>query len=128
VSGMLVFVFAVFLVAHGLIHLLWFVPAPDDPKWPFSLARSPVLKSLPQSVLRPLAMVDVAIILIAFAVAALGLFGVPALAPSWGIAATVGAIISIEMCVVFWDRQLVWGPLIDVAIIVAAVLGWPKAW
>ncbi len=47
--------FGIFLLLHGLIHLLWLVPAPDDPKWPFVTSRSRLLPSLPGRVLSPLA-------------------------------------------------------------------------
>ena len=36
-------VFGVFLLLHALVHALWLVPKPDDPKYPFVLDNSRLL-------------------------------------------------------------------------------------
>ena len=41
------------LLAHGLVHLLYVVPAGSDPKYPFTLARSWLL---PEPTRRPVAL------------------------------------------------------------------------
>ena len=119
--------FGVFLLLHGFVHALWLVPAPDDPKWPFVTSRSRLLPSLPRRVLSALAVALVVSIIVGFALAALGLFGVPGLSRYWGTAAVTASALSLVACAVFWDRQLIWGPLIDIAIIAAVVMGWPNA-
>jgi hypothetical protein len=120
-------VFGVFLIAHGLIHVLWFVPTPDDPKWPFTIARSPLLPWLSAKWLRVKAIALVALIIGGYMLAALGVFGVPGLSQIWGTAAIVASALSIVATAIFWNRQLIWGPLIDIAIIAAVVVGWPIA-
>jgi hypothetical protein len=118
-------VFGVFMSAHGLIHLLWFVPTPDDPKWPFTIEKSPLLPWLSSKWLRVKAIALVALIIGGYVVAALGLFGVPGLSQIWGTAAIVASALSIVATAIFWNRQLIFGPIIDIAIIAAVLLKWP---
>jgi hypothetical protein len=65
VEALVRIVVGVLLVAHGLVHLLWFAPN-DDPTWPFRLDRSWLL---PDATRKPVAVVlvaiDVALIVVA---------------------------------------------------------------
>lgn len=121
-----VILFGIFLIAHGLIHALWLVPAPSDPKWPYTTTHSPLLPFLSESVLRPMAWVLVIAIAAMYVLAALGLFGVPGLAGAWRGLAIAASVLSIATTAVYWNNQLIWGPLIDIAIIAVVVLGFPK--
>jgi hypothetical protein len=119
--------FGLFLIAHGLIHLLWVVPIPDDPAFPFTLARSPWFKTREGDPgLRAVGIALVALAVAEFALAGLGVMGVPLLVQGWRILAIVGALDSLLVTGLFWNRQLWPGPILDIAIIVAAVLGWPR--
>jgi hypothetical protein len=115
-------VLGVLLVAHGLVHLLWFV-ANDDPAWPFRLDRSWLL---PDATRRPVAVALVAVVVVAFALLGLAVWGVPGLASIWPALAVAGAVASLAALVLFFDRQLLWGVAIDVALIVVAL--WRPAW
>lgn len=119
--------FAVFLLAHAMIHTGWVTPRPEDPKYPFDITRSRLFPALPARVLKIVAYVDVAVIVIAYGIAAAGLLGVPGLSEVWGIAAIVGSAFSLEMCVLFWHPWFVMGPVLDIAIIAAVVTGWPTS-
>lgn len=110
------------LVAHGLVHLMWFVSS-KDAAWPFHLDRSWLL---PEQARRPVGIVLVAVVVAAFALLGLAVWGVPLLAPMWAGLAVVGAVASLAVLVVYWDRQLVWGIVIDVAILVVAL--WRPGW
>jgi len=123
---LLTIVFGLFLIVHGLIHALWLVPKPADPKWPFDLSRSPMLRAASPATLRPIGTVLVYLAIVEFAFAGLGVLGVPELVGVWRIVAVVGAIDSLAAIALFWNRQFVVGALLDVAIIAAAVLGWPR--
>lgn len=115
-------VLGVLLVAHGLVHLMWW--APDDaPGWPFRLDRSWLL---PGPARLPVAVLLVGIVVAAFALLGLAVWGVPGLAPMWPVLTIGGAGASLLALVLFWDRQLVWGVGIDVALIVVAL--WHPAW
>ena len=115
-------VVGVLLVAHGLVHLLWFAPN-DDPTWPFRLDRSWLL---PDATRKPVAVVLVALVVVAFALLGLAVWGVPGLASIWPALAVVGALASLAALVLFFDRQLLWGVAIDVALIVVAL--WRPGW
>jgi hypothetical protein len=110
------------LVAHGLVHLMWFAPN-DDPTWPFRLDRSWLLS---EAARRPVAIVLVALTVAGFALLGLAVCGVPGLASIWPGLAIGSAVASLIALVLFWDRQLVWGMAIDVALIVVAL--WRPAW
>jgi hypothetical protein len=115
-------VLGVLLVAHGLVHLLWFAPN-DDPSWPFRLDRSWLL---PDTTRKPVGVVLVALVVVAFALLGLAVWGVPGLASIWPALAVVGALASLAALVLFFDRQLLWGVAIDVALIVVAL--WRPGW
>lgn len=110
------------LVAHGLVHLMWFASS-KDPAWPFHLDRSWLL---PEQARRPVGIVLVAVVVAAFTLVGLAVWGVPLLAPMWAGLAVVGAVASLAVLVVYWDRQLVWGLAIDVVVLVVAL--WRPGW
>lgn len=107
------------LVAHGLIHVMFLVKGPDDPKFPFTLRDSWLA---PESVRRPLALALVAATVAAFTLLALAVWGVPGLSGAWPALAIVGSALSLAVLIVFWDVQLVFGTLLDVALIAVAVI------
>ena len=115
-------VLGVLLVAHGLVHLLWFAPH-DDPTWPFRLDRSWLA---PEPTRKPIAIVLVALAVVGFALLGLAVGGVPGLTSIWPALAVAAALASLAALVVFFDRQLWWGVVIDVAILVVAL--WHPAW
>lgn len=110
------------LVAHGLVHLLWLVPS-DDPRWPFRLDRSSLV---PEGSRRTVAVVLIALIVAGFTLLGLAVWGVLGLAPLWPALAIGASVASLAGLVLFWDRQLVWGVLIDAAVIAVAL--WHPAW
>lgn len=110
------------LVAHGLVHLMWFVPN-DDPAWPFRLDRSGLMSGTTR---KPVAVALVALIVAGFALLGLAVWGVPGLASIWPGLAIGAAVASLTALMLFWDRQLLWGIAIDVALIVVAL--WRPGW
>lgn len=114
-------VLGVLLVAHGLVHLLWLAPS-DDPAWPFRLDRS----WLAEAIRKPTAVVLIALIVAGFTLLGLAVWAVPGLASIWPVLAIGAAVASLAALVLFWDRQLLWGVAIDVALVVVAL--WHPAW
>lgn len=106
------------LLAHGLVHLLYLAPDVDA----FSIDAG----RLPEDVRRPVALVLMAGTVVAFALLALGTWGVPGLAGVWPTLALVAAGVSAVLLLAFWDRQLVLGLGIDVVLVAAAL--WQPAW
>lgn len=110
-------VVGVLLVAHGLVHLLWFAPNTDS-SWPFTLDA----RWIPEAARRPVAVVLVGLTIVTFALLALAIWGVPVLGPLWPGLAVAAATSSLLMLVVFWNAQLIVGVVIDVALLVVAVV------
>lgn len=115
-------VLGVILVAHGLVHLLWFAPN-DDPAWPFRLDRS---RLVPEPARKLVAIALVALTVAGFALLGLAVWGVPGLASIWPGLAIGAATASLAALVLFWDRQLLLGVAIDVALIAVAL--WRPGW
>jgi hypothetical protein len=109
-----------FLIAHGLVHLLYVVPPKkDDPSFPFTLKESWLV---PESVRRPTGLVLMATTVAAFALLGLAVWGVPGLSGAWPLIAIVAAALSLVLLVAFWNSQLLFGIGLDVALIALAVL------
>jgi len=110
-----------FLVVHGLVHLLYVTPPPkDDPKYPFvpeerwftrAVGLAPAAA---KGVARTLAIVCVAL----FVIAGIALL---ANASLWKPTAVGGSLVSLVLMLLFFHPRLVFGVAIDVAI-VASVL------
>jgi hypothetical protein len=107
------------LAAHGLVHLLYFVTNAEDPRWPFTLARSWVL---PEPARRPVGVGLIGATVALFVLLGLAVWGVPGLSAIWPVLAIAGSAASLLTLVLFWNTQLVFGVVIDVALIVVAVL------
>ena len=106
-----------FLIAHGLVHLLYLVHKEDDPSFPFTLKQSWLV---PEAVRRPTGLVLLAATVAAFALLGLAVWGVPGLSGVWPLLAIVAAALSLVMLVAFWHRQFFVGIGIDVALIALA--------
>ena len=91
------------LIAHGVVHLLYLVPAAADPRYPFSLARSWVL---PESTRRPVALALITAVVLGFLASAMAMWGVPGLAGAWSGITIAAAGLSLSLLVAVWDRQL----------------------
>ncbi|MGA9762933.1 MAG: hypothetical protein WBQ14_10980 [Gaiellaceae bacterium] len=111
------------LVAHGLVHLLYFVTKEDDPSWPFALDKSWLV---PDAVRRPVGIVLLGATVVGFVLLALAVWGVPGLSGVWPLIAVVAAVLSLGLLTAFWNSQLVAGIGIDVALIALALVrpGW----
>lgn len=121
-EGFIQIVLGLLLVAHGLVHLMWFVPN-DDPAWPFSLDRSWLPSEASR---RTVGTALIALVVAAFALLGPAVWGVPGLVSIWPALTIVGAVASAAILVIFWNRQLVLGVVIDVALVVVAL--WQPGW
>lgn len=132
---MLKILFALFLIAHGLVHAgLAAAPIPNDPESKPGAFFTALSRSwlLPQLGLNASAVQWTGIILVAlstlgFVLAGLGVFGVPGLVSVWRTVAVVSACLSLLLLILFWHSWLIVGVLIDVGILVALLLiEWPS--
>ena len=69
-------VVGILLIAHALVHLLWFAPH-KDAVWPFRLDRSGLV---PEKARRPVGIALIALVVVAFVLLGLAVWGVPRLA------------------------------------------------
>ncbi len=116
-----------FLIVHGLIHVMWFVPPPDDPRYPFTWKSPRAEENLgwePDRV-RSLGKALVVAATVGFVLAGVGALGVTGLAGSWHALAAASAFISLAAISLFWHRYFIVGLALDIAIVVAGSLGWP---
>jgi hypothetical protein len=124
---MLKILFALFLIAHGLVHaVLAAAPIPNDPESkPGAFFTSPSRSwLLPKLGLNDSAVKWVGIILgvlptLGFLLAGMGLFGVPGLITVWQSVTVLSASLSLLLLVLFWHPWLILGVLIDVGLLVA---------
>jgi hypothetical protein len=131
---MLKILFAVLLIAHGLVHAgLAAAPIPNDPDskpgaFFTATARSWLLPrlGLSASSVRWIGIALVVLATLGFVLAGLGILGVPGLAAIWRTVAVVSACLSLLLLITFWHPWLVVGVLIDLVILVALLwLDWP---
>jgi hypothetical protein len=120
-------ILAVFLFAHGAIHLSYLSPRPpataSGPSWPFALDRSWVLSPLgvQPGVMRVMGFALAVVTLAAFTLAAASVLGVVPQA-LWTAAVAVGAASSLGLLVVFFHPWLVLGVVIDLTLLGAGLI------
>jgi hypothetical protein len=108
-------VVGVLLLAHGLVHLLYL--ARDVPE--FSLASSWLV---PESARRSVALVLIVTTVAAFLLVALAIWGVPALSRIWPALTIAAASFSLVLLVAYWNKMLILGVAIDMALIAVAAI------
>ncbi|HEY4633563.1 MAG TPA: hypothetical protein VIH00_06560 [Candidatus Limnocylindrales bacterium] len=114
--------FVGFLLAHAAVHLMFFVPkpaaTPGAPTWPFELGRSWALSPLGagSDTLRILGIALVAVLIGAYALAALASFGI---GPSglWVPAVAAGTLASLALLALFYLPWLTIGVGIDLVML-----------
>jgi len=123
-------VFGGFLLAHGLVHLLFLAPPPAEtaggPSWPFELGRSWALSpaGVGTDALRVLAIALIALLIGAYALAALTGLGIGP-GSLWAPAITVGALASLALLGLFFRPWLSIGVAIDLVLLwLALQSGW----
>ncbi|HEX6220578.1 MAG TPA: hypothetical protein VF115_05755 [Acidimicrobiia bacterium] len=108
-------VIGVLVAAHGLVHLLYLTTDVHE----FSLEGS---WFVPESARRPVATVLIWATVAAFALPGPAVSGVPGLTGMWPAIAIVASVLSLALLVAFWSWSLIFGVLIDLALIAAAVV------
>jgi hypothetical protein len=109
------------LMAHGLVHLLYLTPDVEQ----FRLQDSWLV---PASAGRPVGIALMAATVAAFALLGLAVWGVPWLSGAWPAIAIVAAVASLTLLGAFWDTQLIFGVILDIALIGLVVIrpGWTE--
>jgi len=118
-------IFAVLLLAHGLVHLMYVVPAPggDGATWPFDMTRSWL--GAGSGALRTVGLVLIILTIAGFLLAALSTVGILVPTGWWQAAVVFGSTASAVTLIVFFDPQLVLGLVIDALLVwIAATRLW----
>lgn len=105
-----------FLAAHGLLHLSYLTPKPDDPNYPFDFTRG-WFADIVGSTAGAIGATLVTVTALAFIVAALAYVGVPGFVDFGKAAAVTGAISSLILLILFWHTWLILGVVIDLVIL-----------
>jgi hypothetical protein len=123
-----------FLVAHGLIHLLFLVPAPaasgSGPAWPFDLGQSWLVGNagLEVGLVRVIGVALVLAVAGAFLLSGLATAGIAVPSGLWRPLVAASAVVSVLTLALFFDPQLVLGLAIDgVLLAVVATALWTPA-
>jgi hypothetical protein len=121
-------VLGLFLIAHGLVHLLYVVPEPaqksGDLEWPFHLERPWLLSSigLEQGAVRSIGLVLMIGTTAGFAIAGIALL---ANLGWWSGAAIAGAVVSTALLALYFHPLLALGLAINAFVLSVAWLRWP---
>jgi hypothetical protein len=122
---------AALLIGHGVVHLLFAVPAPaatdGGAAWPFDMSQSWAVTraGLDLGLARVIGAVLIAITVGAFVLAALATVGIVVPSGWWQPTIALGAIASAATLVLFFDPQLVLGLGMDAILLwVVATRAW----
>lgn len=132
-------IIAIILIAHGLVHFsLTYVPTPKPgelrtPFWPSwtrtdtDLAWFASRMGLSNSVVCGAGSVLWLLTVAGFALAGLGLLGIPGLNQIWQGTAILGTVASLILLVFYWHPWLIAGVLINLAVFAGLAMQWPKS-
>ncbi len=116
-----------FLAAHGAIHLLFLVPAPEatSTPWPFDMSRSWTIArpGLDRHTVRLAGLALIWLTVAGFALAGLSTVGLLVPADWWQPLVAGSALISSALLALFFSGQLVVGLAIDLVLLLVALTG-----
>ena len=133
---MLKTLFALFLIAHGLVHSgLAAAPDPNHPdSKPGAFFTSPprswlfLRLGLNPAFVRWIGIILVVLAVLGFVLAGMGVFGVPGLGEMWRTVTVISASLSLLLLILFWHPWLIVGVLIDAGLLIALLWGnWSPA-
>jgi len=118
-----------FLVAHGLIHRLYFTAPPpntDMEKWAFHPDRSWLLGRLG---IGPAALRQICLVLSTITIAVFVLAGISLIigADWWRALTAAAAAGGLVLLILFWHPWLLFGIALNAAILILLWEGWPSA-
>jgi hypothetical protein len=107
----------VFLIAHGLVHLLYFAPA--EPDYPMTAGKSWLVTraGVPLAIVRPLVAVLAVAAMAGFCLLALSHWRLLVPAGWFDVLATGAASVSLLLIAATWHRSFVFGVIINAGIL-----------
>lgn len=113
-----------FIIAHGLIHLSYLAPKPEDPKYPFYFDRS-WFAHMVGAAAQPIGITLMILTVILLSLAGLGIWGTLGLSAITKELILGGMGTSLLTLLLFWHPWLVLGMMIDIAFLFAILrLDW----
>jgi len=110
-------IFGLFLIAHGLVHGLYFLPKPpNDPSFPFFFTKSWFAKRVGKSSII-IGKVLTSIVMAMFVLSGLFLIGISSFNYLWLTFAMIAAITSEFLFLLFWHKWLIIGFAINLVIV-----------
>jgi len=122
---------AALLIGHGVVHVLFAVPAPAAPdggaEWPFNMAQSWAITGagLDANMVRIVGVALITVVVVGFSLAALSTVGIIVPSGWWQPIVAVSAVTSAILLVLFFEPQLVLGLGIDAVLLWVVVA---RAW
>ena len=115
-------VIGVFLIAHGLVHLVYASPQPDVPgakPWSFLTQRWLATRAgLDQAMVFKLGIALISLVIIGFTVSGIGLLFSQ---EWWRVAAISSSVVSLILLALFWHKWMIAGPVLNIGIILLAL-------
>jgi hypothetical protein len=106
----------VFFILHGLIHAGYLTPKPNDANYPFTFEDG-WFESLAGTSAGVIGYALAAVAVFSFAVAGLGVMGVPGLDGVLRWVVVAGSVASLALLLLFWHNWLILGVVIDLALL-----------
>jgi hypothetical protein len=128
-NGLGQWLLAALLVGHGLVHVLFAVPAhaPTDggAEWPFDMARSWAITraGIDANLVRIGGMTLITVVVVGFSLAALSTVGIIVPSDWWQPTVALSAVTSAILLVLFFEPQLVLGLGLDAVLLWVVVAG-----
>lgn len=116
---MLDVVYGAMVLLHGLVHFAWFAP-PQPGEFPFRF-KSLLFPHVDEATMKRIVSPFIVAQAVLFAIAALGVWGVPLLTAIWIPCAVAGVVISTGIMVTLWHPWFFTGPAINLLILGKAV-------
>jgi hypothetical protein len=113
-----------FLILHGLVHLGYLSPKPEDPRYPFTPERAWLVSAAHVDVVAAKGIFTTVAALAVLSYTLAGI-GVVLDAGWWPALAVTGSVASLIVLVLGFHPWLVLGVAIDVAIIAGVSASWP---
>jgi hypothetical protein len=122
---------AALLIGHGVVHVLFAVPAPAAPgggaEWPFNMSQSWAITGagLDANMVRIVGVALITVVVVGFSLAALSTVGIIVPSGWWQPIVAVSAVTSAILLVLFFEPQLVLGLGMDAVLLWVVVA---RAW
>jgi hypothetical protein len=116
--------YGLFIIAHGLIHVSYLTPKPEDPKYPFNFDRGWFIGLIGADAVL-IGKILVALTVIILVLAGSAILRVPGIVMNTRQLVIAGSTASLVVLVLYWHPWLILGVVIDIVLLYGILkLGW----